>query len=157
MRKTIEPQMQLGETHISDIEIDPRSRDDIPKILLGLKHIYCTPELRETVFQALDKIIPEGVSKTTGRSGMFFWRIFVLGTLRLCCNWDFDRLREIANHHDTVRQMLGHSIRDFDKHQYSLQTLKDNIALFTPEVLDEINQIIVKAGHDAVSKKKTKN
>jgi hypothetical protein len=31
-----------------------------------------------------------------------------------------------------------------------LQTIKDNISLFTPEVLDKINQVVVKAGHDMV-------
>jgi hypothetical protein len=29
---------------------------------------------------------------------------------------------------------------------YSLQTLKDNVQLFTPEILDEINQVVVTAG-----------
>lgn len=153
MRKTIEHQIQISETHISDIKIDPRSRDDIPKILRGLKHIYSHADLRESVFRIIQKLVPKGVAMDNGRPGMFLWRIFVLGTLRLCCNWDFDRLHEIANHHDTVRQMLGHGIRDFE-YQYSLQTLKDNISLFTPEILDEINQVIVKAGHDVIGKKK---
>ena len=111
--------MQIGETHISDIKIDPRSRDDIPKILRGLKHIYSHADLRESVFRIIQKLVPEGVAIDNGRPGMFLWRILVLGTLRLCCNWDFDRLHEIANHHDTVRQMLGHGIRDFE-YQYSL-------------------------------------
>lgn len=31
--------------------------------------------------------------------------------------------------------------------QYRLQTIKDNVQLFTPQVLDGINQIVVKAGH----------
>jgi IS5 family transposase len=153
MRKTIEHQMQIGETHISDIKFDPRSRDDIPKILRGLQHIYSHSDLRESVFRIIQKLVPKGVAMDNGRPGMFLWRIFVLGTLRLCCNWDFDRLHEIANHHDTVRQMLGHGFRDFE-YQYSIQTLKDNISLFTPEILDEINQVIIKAGHDAIGKKK---
>ena len=31
-----------------------------------------------------------------------------------------------------------------------MQTVKDNVCLFTPELLDEINQLIVKGGHDLV-------
>ena len=112
MRKTTEIQMQLGETNIADVKIDPRSRDDIPKILKGLQHIYCTSKLREEIFTILKKLIPEGVSTKTGRPGLHLWRIFVLGTLRLCCNWDFDRLHEIVNNHRTLRQMLGHGFRD---------------------------------------------
>ena len=153
MRKTTELQMQLGETNIADVKIDPRSRDDIPKILRGLQHIYCTPELKEEIFTIIKKLIPEGVSTKTGRPGMHLWRIFVLGTLRLCCNWNFDRLHEIVNNHRTLRQMLGHGFRD-DEYQYSIQTLRDNISLFTPEILDEINQVIVRAGHDEIGKKK---
>lgn len=48
--------------------------------------------------------------------------------------------------------MLGHGIMDQD-FNYALQTLKDNVSLFTPKVLDEINQIVVKHGHKLVEKK----
>ena len=41
--------------------------------------------------------------------------------------------------------MLGHGFTDDDS-TYHLQTLKDNVQLFTPEVLDEINQVVVQAG-----------
>jgi len=53
---------------------------------------------------------------------------------------------EIANNHKTVREFLGHTIYEFDD-QYALQTLKDNVSLFTPEHIDQINQVVVKAGH----------
>jgi len=53
---------------------------------------------------------------------MDLWRIFVLGTLRLCCNWDYDKLMEIANNHKTLRQILGHGSGEQD-YNYSLQTL----------------------------------
>ncbi len=39
MRKVINPQMQLGELPIAAIQLDPKSRDDIPQILRGLQHI----------------------------------------------------------------------------------------------------------------------
>ena len=80
----------------------------------------------------------------------------MLGTLRLNCNWDYDKLQEIANNHITLRQMLGHGFFDSTT-KYALQTLKDNVSLLTPEVLDKINQIVVKAGHSLVCKKKTRN
>ena len=44
MRKVIEPQMKLGESGIADIRFDLRSRDEIPKLLMGLQHIYITPD-----------------------------------------------------------------------------------------------------------------
>ncbi len=153
MRKIMENQMQLGEVDISAIEFDLRSRDDIPKLLMGLQHIYCNTKLRNQVFEILEQIVPEGVNVNNGRPGMYLWRILVLGTLRLSCNWDYDRLREMTNNHKKIRKMLGHGLKDKD-YIYSLQTLKDNISLFTLEVLDKINQVVVAAGQDFLGKKK---
>ena len=152
MRKTIDPQMQLGEVDISKIEFDPRSRDDIPKLLKGLQCIYCTPKLREKVFKILEEIVPPGTDANNGRPGMELWKIFVLGTIRLNCDWDYDRLKEMADHHLGLREMLGHNL--FNKEdKYALQTLKDNVSLLTAEVLDKINVVVVEAGHSLVKKK----
>ena len=151
MRKTIEPQMILGEVDISKIEFDPRSRDDIPQILKGLQHIYCTPELREKVFQILEKIVPEDTDANNGRPGMDLWKILVLGVIRLNCDWDYDRLKEMADHHMGLRQMLGHNLFN-QEDKYALQTLKDNVSLLTVEVLDKINVVVVEAGHSLVKK-----
>ena len=35
MRQVRNPQMTLGEAGIAGIELDPKSRDDIPALLLG--------------------------------------------------------------------------------------------------------------------------
>lgn len=159
MRSVINPQLQLGELDIGSIRIDPKSRDDIPQILLGLQHIYTTPEVRQAVFGILAEILPEKrdgeaadkADPGNGRPGMSQWQIFVLGVLRLGLNADYDRIQELANQHNTIRQMLGHSDWMDDK-RYSLQTLRDNLRLFTPEILDRINQEVVRAGHQALKK-----
>jgi hypothetical protein len=36
---------------------------------------------------------------------------------------------------------------------YYLQTLKDNVSLLTPEMLDQMNQVVVNAGHALIKKK----
>ena len=153
MRKPIEQQLKMGETDIGSIEFDPRSRDEIPKLLRGLQHIYCTPELNEKVFAILENIVPKETDPNNGRPGMELWKILVLGTIRLICNWDYDKLKEIVDNHKKIRQMLGHGIIDDDK-EYPIQTLKDNVSLLTPEVLDRINEVVVNAGHQLVGKKK---
>ena len=151
MRKVKEMQMKLGEVTIADITFDLRSRDEIPELLMGLQHVWCTPGLREEVFEILEKIVPVETRADTGRPGMELWKILVLGTLRLNCNWDYDKVQEMANQHRTLRQMLGHAILD-QSYQYPIQTIKDNVRLLTPEVLDEVNQVVVKAGHNLVKK-----
>lgn len=159
MRRVIEPQMKLGEIAIADIKMDPKSRDDIPQILRGLQHIFITPELREAVFAILSEVLPERqvegktvkADPNNGRPGMTQWQILVLGVLRLGLGADYDRILELANEHKTLRKMLGHS--DWvEENLYNLQTLKDNLRLFTPEILDRLNREIVRAGHQALKK-----
>lgn len=155
MRKIFDPQLTFGQTPIDQIKIDIKSRDEIPKILLGLQHIYCTPELRRKIFNVLETMVPQKTNAKTGRPGMDLWKILVIGIIRLNCNWDYDKLREIINNHKTIRQMLGHGMMDDDM-TYPLQTLKDNISLLTPEILDKINTLVVEEGHKVLLKKNTK-
>ena len=151
MRKVIDLQMEFWKKDIADIEFDLESRDEIPKLLMGLQHIHRTPHLRKKVSEVLKQIVPRK-SQGTGRPGMDLWKILVLGTVRLNCNWDFDKVHDMANNHDKIRRMLGHGEKDFDS-RYPLQTIRDNVSLLTPEILDEINQIVVQAGHSLVMKK----
>lgn len=158
MRTVINSQMMFGQIDISAIVFNPKSRDDIPKLLRGLQEIYTNIELRQRVFSILEEVRPErksGAGKAdmnNGRPGMEQWTIFVLGVLRLGLNIDYDRLQELVNHHDIIRQMIGLDGWN-DKTTYKLQTIKDNVQLFTPELLDKINQEVVRAGHALVKKK----
>jgi hypothetical protein len=157
MRHVINPQLELGELDIGSIRLDPKSRDDIPSVLRGLQHIYTEPHLRNRVFSILSEMVPSrgpGLGKAdsgNGRPGMAQWRILVLGVMRLALDADYDRLHELANQHRTLRLMLGHG--EWDTDEYKVQTLKDNLMLFTPDILDRINQEVVKAGHVLVKKK----
>jgi len=156
--------MTFGQVDIADIEINIKSRDDIPHLLLGLQYIYVTPDLRERIFALLEQVLPsrrghglteqersQPADPNRGRPGMEQWKILVLGVLRLGLNTDYDRIHELSNQHSTLQQMLGHS--DWcDDTRYSLQSIKDNLMLFTPELFDQINQEVVKAGHALVKK-----
>lgn len=157
MRSVIQPQLKFGETDIAAIVLDPKSRDDIPQLLRGLQYIYTEIDLRQRVFAILEEVMPARAdgkgkaSRQTGRPGMEQWKILVLGVLRLGLNVDYDRIQELANQHKTIRQMLGHS--DWlDEQEYELQTIRDNVSLFTPEILDRINQEVINAGHSLLKK-----
>jgi len=132
--------------------------------LLGLQYIYTPPELRERIFALLERVLTtrrgQGLTEqergqpadpNRGRPGMEQWKILVLGVLRLELHTDYDRIHERANQHGTLRQIQGHSDWCDDAH-HSLQSIKDNLMLLTPELFDQINQEAVKAGHALVKK-----
>ena len=146
MRDIQATQAQLGELPIADIELDMKSRDDIPQLLRGLQYLYMHVELREAVFSLLKAHIQPNTSNDNGRPGMSLWTIFVMGVLRLDLNWDYDHLHEQVNNHQTIRQMQGHA-DIFDPHYYNLQPLKDNVHLLTPKLLYNINQVVVNFSH----------
>ena len=154
MRKVIKEQLELGESDIANIQFDLQSRDEIPKLLMGLQYIYANEPLRDKVFNILEDLTPNGTDPNNGRDGMPYWKILILGTLRLTCNFDYDKLKEIADQHQSVRQMMCHGPFDTGTY-YPLQTLKDNVSLLTPEVLGRINQCVVSHGHQLLGKTQT--
>jgi IS5 family transposase len=151
MRVVQNVQMEIGEVDVSKVKFDLKSRDDIPKILRGLQHLYVDEALRTQLFELLEAEVLPKTDKRNGRPGMTLWRIFVCGVVRLDLNIDYDRLHELVNQHNTLREMLGHGAQD--KEAYHYQTLKDNVSLLTVELLDKINQLVVNAGHVVVKKK----
>jgi IS5 family transposase len=151
MRVVQNVQMEIGEVDVSKVKFDLKSRDDIPKILRGLQHLYVNLELRTKLFELLQAEVLPKTDKGNGRPGMTLWRIFVCGVIRLDLNIDYDRLHELVNQHKRLREMLGHGVHDEEGYHY--QTLKDNVGLLTVELLDKINQMVVNAGHVVVKKK----
>ena len=154
MRVVKHSQTTFGEVSIEDIEFNAKSRDDIDQLLKGLQALYCDLETRSKLFKILEKMTPPDVDTSTGRPGMELWQVFVLAILRLNLNWDYDRLVHMANNHSLIRKMLGHSGWVNGEFFYEVQTLKDNFALLTPEILEEINIIIISFGHSLVKKNK---
>jgi transposase, IS5 family len=147
MRKRFDVQYELGATPIDKVQIPTKSRDEMPAVLRALQHIYSTPELNEKVFAILERKITKGINTRTGRPGAMLWEIFVFGVVRQAREMDFDHLHHVVNYDGLVRKILG--ISDFGDNlkTYSLQTIKDNVALLDEETLDEINTVIVKSGH----------
>ena len=151
MRQVMNLQMELGEVRIEAIELNPKSRDDIPALLLGLQYLYANEETRRRLFTLLEEALLPEDDQTVGRPGMDLWRILVTGILLQGLGEDYDRIHELVNEHKTIRQFLGHgSITDDAR--YECQAVVDNICLLRPEVLAKVGQMIVESGH-RVSKK----
>ena len=136
MREVESIQVELGAPFIKDIQIDTRSRDDIPALLRGLQHIYTDQPTRTKVFELLNARVKPDIDRETGRPGMALWQILVLSVLKQGLGCDYDRLQELANQHRTVREMLGHGTL---RYEYKLQTVIDNVSLLNAELLSEIS------------------
>lgn len=154
MRKVMKAQMNLGEVDVSNVQLDMKSRDDIPRVLMGIKAVYTDPQARKELFDILMKAVPAGVDAGNGRPGMDLWQIFVLSAVRLGCDMDYDRLHSMANSHREIRAMMGLSWLEEDSLKFNLKTIKENVSLLKPEVIDNINEVVVKSGHRLLGKKK---
>ena len=77
MREVQKQQMDLGAVGIADIDLDLKSRDDIPAILLGLQHLYSNQETRTALFALLEESIlvrvPTGAWDVRGWRCGAFW------------------------------------------------------------------------------------
>ena len=155
MRKRYMPQQRLGTTPIAEVSISQKSRHELPKILLGLQHIFMEESLRESILELIESVVLKD-KQSTGRRGLDLWEIFVLGVVRLGLDANYDRLEDLANNHTSLRGILGvDSAHGFDgKKIYGLQRLKDNVSLVDESVLQQINTLLVGAGHKLVKKKR---
>ena len=70
MRVVKAEQMTVGEVDIADIVFDKKSRDDIPKVLRGLQHLYLNKPLREALFALLEAELLPKIDKALGRPGV---------------------------------------------------------------------------------------
>ena len=158
MRQRFSLQQRLGTIPIDKVSLSTKSRDELPAILRGLQEIFQRPELREPILTLLDERINSG-KKATGRPEMELWQILVMGVVRLGLDTNYDRLEDMLNNHKSIRGILGIEVdHGFGPgKQYSLQSIKDNLALFEEDLLKELNTLVVGAGHKSLKKKRRRS
>jgi len=155
-------QTSFGEIAIQDIQLDPNSRDDIPAVLYGIQHMYINDTLRENVFSLLERELLQNEADShadpkqetdrkkpdpnNGRPGMDLWQVLVLALLKQGVGCDFDRLAELASKHVDVQRMLGNSGVFLQPVRYPVRTVSRNVQLLTPELLEQVNLLVVKEG-----------
>lgn len=157
MRQRFEQQTSLGILPIDEIKFSARnlkSRDELMPVLLALQHLYVTPELNEAVFTLLEKKVC-GAKKKTGRKGMDLWHILVLAVVRHTLGTNWDRLEHIANNDLLTRKLLGVYVEKFgiEEQEFCYQTIVDNVSLIDEALLIQVNELVVKHGHDLLKKK----
>ena len=77
MRHLGNPQLELSEVRIEDIELDLKSRDDMLALLIGLQYLYSQEALRDRLFALMDEYILPGIDRKVERPGMAMWGILV--------------------------------------------------------------------------------
>jgi hypothetical protein len=154
MRQRFEQQMNLRTVAIADVKFPLKSRDELPPVLKALQYIFITPELNEKIFHLLEQKICKG-KKQTGRKGMDLWHILVLAVVRHTLSTNWDRLEHLANYDQLVREILGVHTTGFndDKIEFPYQSILDNVQLIDGDLLQQINLLIVEAGHSLLKKK----
>lgn len=155
MRQRFEQQMNLRTVAIAGVRFPLKSRDELPPVLKALQYIFVTPALNEKVFSLLEKKIVAG-KKKTGRPGMDLWHILVLAVVRHTLSTNWDRLEDNANHHELIRKIMGVHATAFlegDKIEFGYQTILDNVSQLDESLLEEVNQLVVEAGHSLLKKK----
>jgi len=91
---------------------------------------------------------------------MDLWVLFVLAQTRLCFNISYDDLHFLVNTNKMLREILG---VEFDSYyriepiEFEYQNILDNVSLLDDETVQQLNDVIVKMGHDVFKKKRRKH
>jgi transposase, IS5 family len=147
MRVAIQEQPRLDCPPIADVPLNVNCRDEIIPILRALRHVYGQPHLRREILDLVGKDVNRNSSPDRGREGLSYWTIVVLAAVRLGCNFDYDKLQDLAEQHRTLRLIMG--IGDWeDETDFDWRRIRDNLCLLQPQTLEQINHVIVAAGHE---------
>ncbi len=143
-----------------EIKFDPTQRDGVVRILIGLQSVYGNESLWLQIQQLLENHFQQFGDQGFGRPGMSAWTIPVLALIKHSLRCNYDLLLTLANYHKQLRFVLGHG--DFEPGgEYKRTTVIQNVNLLTPELIEEINLLIVKhgqqvAGHQEGDQLKTR-
>lgn len=145
MRKAFDQQRRFGRQGIKNIELNFNCRDEIIPILAALKYIYSRTDVRDQILALVAADVNQDSRDDCGREGLDYWQILVLAAVRLGCNFDYDRLQDLAEQHRTLRMMMG--LGDWDETNFAWRRIRDNICLLGPTTIEQISHLIVAEGH----------
>lgn len=142
------PEQRLDCLPISEVKLNLECRDEMIPILRALQHVYADAERRRELLARVGKDINGATSRKHGRRGLNYWEITVLAAARLGCNLDYDKLQDLAENHRRLRQIMGIGDWQDDEVDFDWRRIEDNLIKLQPATLQQINALIVKAGHE---------
>jgi hypothetical protein len=147
MRLAFQEQPRLDCPPVAAVPLNLNCRDEIIPILRALQHVYEQTPVRNEVLALIGKDVNADSRADRGREGLSYWTIMVLAAVRLGCNFDYDKLQDLAEQHRTLRLIMG--IGDWDDHtDFDWRRIRDNVCLLQPATIKKINHLIVAAGHE---------
>ena len=151
MRLALHEQPRLDCPPVDAVPLNRNCRDEIIPILRALQLVYGQVSLRRDILELVGKDVNVDSSPDHGREGLSYWTILVLAAVRLGCNFDYDKLQDLAEQHRTLRLMMG--IGDWQEEEdFDWRRIRDNLCLLRPATLEKINHLIVAAGHQLAPK-----
>ena len=76
---------------------------------------------------------------------MEYWTILVLAAVRLGCNFDYDKLHNLAEEHRSPRSIMD--VAGWDNSQsFDWRRINENIRALSPDTIERINHAIVGEG-----------
>jgi transposase, IS5 family len=133
---------------IPEVPLNVNCRDEIVPILASLQHLYADDAARDEILTLIAKDVNATSDQSQGRPGLGYWEILVLGAVRLGCNFDYDKLQNLAEEHRSLRRIMGIGTwDDQDPRRWDWRRIQDNLCLVHPETLAKINELVVRAGH----------
>jgi IS5 family transposase len=151
MRVAMQEQPRLDCPPVDAVPLNRNCRDEIIPILRAVQHVYCQVPLRREILDLIGKDVNPNSRPDRGREGLSYWTILVLAAVRLGCNFDYDKLQDLAEQHRTLRLMMG--IGDWqDQEDFDWRRIRDNLCLLRPTTLEQINHLLVAAGHQLAPK-----
>jgi IS5 family transposase len=143
-------QPTLDTLPISEVPLNTQGRDEIIPVLAALKHLHGQAKDRDAILTLVGQDVNATTTAHQGRKGLDYWQILVLAAVRLGCNFDYDKLQNLAEEHRTLRRLLGIGSWQDDHPEaesFDWRRLRDNVCLLRPETLKQLNTLVVRAGH----------
>ena len=149
MRKAFSRQLRFDVPSALNVELDFECRDEIIPVLRSLQHIYSCPQLRDACLKLVGQDVNVDSRDDCGREGLDYWEILVLGSARLGCNLDYDKLHDLAQNHRALRAIMGAGEWEATT-SFSWRRIRDNVCLLKPATIQTISDLIVGEGHRLV-------
>jgi IS5 family transposase len=149
VRQSYSTQLRLDSQRIDEVPLNLNCRDSMIKVLKALQYVYSKPAVIDEIMSLIRSDVNSSTSSNNGREGMDYWHILVLASVRLGCNLTYDRLHDLSENHRTLRAIMGIGAWD-EQTEFKWKTIRNNICLVRPKTIEQINQLIVAAGHELV-------